>query len=101
MIEIIWKEEENENDQCEVHDSVNRTFQNPSKVDTCDKLFDCRLCDFKGATKIEIVNHNKTSHNWCSLCFFIYDSQEKLMDHIPTHWKITGSEWTHQRDSPW
>ena len=48
-------EEEIYNDEGEVHDSVNRTFQNSSKVNinTPEQLFGCRLCDIKGATKVE------------------------------------------------
>ena len=60
--ELSDVEEEIENIEDEVHDSVNGTFQNPSQVDdnTCEKLFDCRLCDYKGPTNVELVNHKKT-----------------------------------------
>ena len=38
-------EEEIENDEGEVRDSINGTFKNLSREDTCKKLFDCRFCD--------------------------------------------------------
>ena len=75
---------ENDCDEMIGNDCVNETFQNPSQVNikSTEKLFKCETCDFETATKGDIVEHKKETHNWCSLCFSSFNSQDKLEEHV-------------------
>ena len=84
VVEYIDDETEIENDADELNEneneSVNKTFLNPSQADIIsnENVFKCLQCDFETATKGDIVEHKRESHNWCSFCFSTLSSQEKI-----------------------
>ena len=65
------------------HESMNRTFSNPSQVhkNTLEETFKCEKCDFKTDRKSIMLTHKKESHNWCQLCYWHFSSQEILEKH--------------------
>ena len=66
VVEEIDDETEIENDADEMNEneSVNKTFLNPSQEDIIsnESIFKCLQCDFKTATKGDIVEHKRESH---------------------------------------
>ena len=78
---------ENNGDEMNEKESVNKTFFNPSQehIISNESIFKCLHCDFKTATKRDIVEHKRESHNWCSFCFSTFNSQEILEEHVNTN----------------
>ena len=89
IVEEIDDETEIENDADELNENenVNKTFLNPSQADIIsnENVFKCLQCDFETATKGDIVEHKRESHNWCSFCISTLSSQEKLEEHVNTN----------------
>ena len=77
-------EDDQEDDIDEHEETANKTFINPTQVDTYDGelRIKCESCDFRAMSKSEVNNHRTASHNWCSFCFSSFISQEKLKKHL-------------------
>jgi hypothetical protein len=75
-------EEEIENNLDEIN--ANKTFHNPSQEDKSpsEDVFTCEKCDFKAATKTDLVKHKKEVHYWCELCFSSFNSRKRIKNHI-------------------
>ena len=71
-----------END--EQNDISNQTFINPTQVENadCDQVIECEVCDFRARSRSDIIDHKTKSHNWCSICFSSFISQERLKKHL-------------------
>ena len=67
----------NDADKMNEHESVNRTFSNPSQVDTLETNFKCEKCDFETNRKSYMIKHKKETHKWCTS----FASIEKLKEH--------------------
>ena len=71
-------------------DKMNRTFQNPSQTNKSKNdnkaveapTYECDMCEFKSVWKYEIRDHKGKIHNWCYLCYSIFENQMKLETHI-------------------
>jgi hypothetical protein len=61
------------------------TFINPSQTDKLlsakPKVFKCEICDFECSRKNLLDDHKGAAHNWCTLCYSSFKSQEKLNNH--------------------
>ena len=64
-----------------------KTFHNPSQEDKTlsGQNFKCNKCDFKSATKPDLVKYKTVTHNWCIYCLSSFYSQDKLKEHILTN----------------
>ena len=71
-------------DDTEHDDDVsNATFLNPSQDDKLPsaKNFKCEMCNFFSSTRPGINDHKVNNHNWCSLCYSSFSSQNNLKKH--------------------
>ena len=75
-------EDEEEESEIDEEDTANKTFINPTQVGNIDCIIKCEICDFEASTRSEFDNHKTRSHNWCSLCFSSFISQERLKKHL-------------------
>ena len=77
-------EEETEHDLDEMNENE-KTFNNPSQENKTPSeniyKYKCERCDFKAATKNDFDSHKKEVHNWCTICFSSFSSQERLKKH--------------------
>ena len=46
------------------------------------KMRKCIMCDFEANTGSAIKRHKESAHNWCSLCFSNFKSNDILKKHI-------------------
>ena len=83
-------------------DGLNRTFSNPSQVNTSEKKFRCENCEFIAETKSDLNIHKTEIHNWCPACFSSFITQERLNLHISKkHSKVKKTDWAHHGESSW
>ena len=61
-----------------VNDTVNKTFVNHSQVNTSEQMFKCENCVFRAGRKSDVNNHKRASHNWCP----IFITKERLTKHM-------------------
>jgi hypothetical protein len=75
-----------ENDELDDQENMvtNSTFINPSQFEHSSRgtFFKCDICDFVTARQTFIKDHKELTHNWCSLCFSSFKTQEKMKKHV-------------------
>ena len=83
-ISVVDEEELVDDEEIDELNVNETTFINTSQTDNkfSEHTFKCDKCDFKAARKCDLDNHKEEKHNWCSLCYSSYKTQEILKDHI-------------------
>ena len=55
----------------------------PDKI-AVSRIFHSKTCDFVAETKVDVVDHKVSDHNWCTKWFSIFKSEENLKNHNST-----------------
>ena len=81
IIDVVDEKDETDEQENMI---TNSTFINPSQFDqSCNGIFfKCEVCDFISARKTIIKDLKESTHNWCSICFSTFKTQEKLKNHL-------------------
>ena len=85
-VSVVDEEDLEDDEEIDELNMNEKTFNNPSQADNkfSEQTFKCEQCDFKAARKCDLDNHKEEKHNWCSLCYSNYKTQDILKEYIIT-----------------
>ena len=79
-------------DKCEQGNNYNVedvTDKTDAKVadNAGEKVFACKMCDFKAGKKFDMTTHLEDIHYWCRICFSTFNNKDDLKNHLKNHTK--------------